>query len=443
MTYYNIVFRAGHKRMARSLAAAGVTGAIIADLPDRGDRPLGGRGGRGGCRHGPAGGALEPTRAGGPHLCPRTGLRLRGGPHGGHRGAGRTGHRRAEGRRAYPGLHGHAGLCRRRGLDPRAGGGGVRGGRRRGRRIGPGPPSARGRGPRRRRRLRRVVPGRDLLTRPRQLALHGGRQGPLPRRVGVGGPPHVVLSSASARLRPGRPARRTPRRRGGRRCPCRSGRQDVGRVGRQRGVGHRLAREDPRVGRADAVALEGLAPRRSAHVGDMVRRGRRRPPRRWRVERRRGRPGRRRRWSALALRPGHTRLVWRWSAECRRRSATGWGWVGSSRARRSPTWGAMASMAWARLARTLASWRPTAGVTAPFATQAAEPQPTPTHAGQLVSRQAAKSMSSAPSWISTRRAGWRLQVGGGHLVAQVAGLLRRAGHWPSGRCCRPRPPRRR
>ena len=33
MTYYNLVFRAGHKRMARSLAAAGVRGAIIADLP--------------------------------------------------------------------------------------------------------------------------------------------------------------------------------------------------------------------------------------------------------------------------------------------------------------------------------------------------------------------------------------------------------------------------
>lgn len=33
MTYYNIVFRAGHRRMARSLAAAGVSGAIIPDLP--------------------------------------------------------------------------------------------------------------------------------------------------------------------------------------------------------------------------------------------------------------------------------------------------------------------------------------------------------------------------------------------------------------------------
>ena len=33
MTYYNIVFRAGHRRMARSLAAAGVAGAIVPDLP--------------------------------------------------------------------------------------------------------------------------------------------------------------------------------------------------------------------------------------------------------------------------------------------------------------------------------------------------------------------------------------------------------------------------
>jgi tryptophan synthase alpha chain len=32
MTYYNIVFRAGHKRMARSLASSGVSGAILPDL---------------------------------------------------------------------------------------------------------------------------------------------------------------------------------------------------------------------------------------------------------------------------------------------------------------------------------------------------------------------------------------------------------------------------
>jgi tryptophan synthase alpha chain len=33
MTYYNIVFRAGHERFARTLAAAGVAGAIVPDLP--------------------------------------------------------------------------------------------------------------------------------------------------------------------------------------------------------------------------------------------------------------------------------------------------------------------------------------------------------------------------------------------------------------------------
>jgi tryptophan synthase alpha chain len=33
MTYYNLVARAGHRRMARSMAAAGVGGAIVPDLP--------------------------------------------------------------------------------------------------------------------------------------------------------------------------------------------------------------------------------------------------------------------------------------------------------------------------------------------------------------------------------------------------------------------------
>lgn len=33
MTYYNIVFRAGHHRMARRLADAGIGGAIVPDLP--------------------------------------------------------------------------------------------------------------------------------------------------------------------------------------------------------------------------------------------------------------------------------------------------------------------------------------------------------------------------------------------------------------------------
>lgn len=33
MTYYNLVYRAGHRRMARSLAAAGIAGTILPDLP--------------------------------------------------------------------------------------------------------------------------------------------------------------------------------------------------------------------------------------------------------------------------------------------------------------------------------------------------------------------------------------------------------------------------
>lgn len=33
MTYYNLVLRAGHRRLARRLAEAGVTGAIVPDLP--------------------------------------------------------------------------------------------------------------------------------------------------------------------------------------------------------------------------------------------------------------------------------------------------------------------------------------------------------------------------------------------------------------------------
>ena len=33
MTYYNLVFRAGHRRFARSLAAAGIAAAIVPDLP--------------------------------------------------------------------------------------------------------------------------------------------------------------------------------------------------------------------------------------------------------------------------------------------------------------------------------------------------------------------------------------------------------------------------
>ena len=33
MTYYNLVFRTGHRRFARSLVAGGVSGAIVPDVP--------------------------------------------------------------------------------------------------------------------------------------------------------------------------------------------------------------------------------------------------------------------------------------------------------------------------------------------------------------------------------------------------------------------------
>ena len=153
MTYYNIVFRAGHKRMARSLAAAGVSGAILAGPPHRGDRPLGGRGGRGGHRHRAAGGAVEPARAGRAHLRPGARLRLRRGAHGRDRRAGRPRGRRGEGGRAHPALHAtcrsaSGSACPRRPRRPRCAevADGVVVG------FGPGAPPARGRGARRRRR---------------------------------------------------------------------------------------------------------------------------------------------------------------------------------------------------------------------------------------------------------------------------------------------------
>ncbi len=86
----------------------------------------------------------------------------------------------------------------------------------------------------------------------------------------------------------------------------------------------------------------------------------------------------------------------------------------------------MASMAWVRLSRTWARCVATAGVTEPPATQVLpSPMPTPSTCASWYSRQALKSMSSAPSCSRTRRAGWSHQVGGGQLVGQIAGLLRR------------------
>ena len=102
MTYYNLVFRAGHKRMARSLAAAGVSGAIIADLPIEEIDPWARRGGRRGDRHRPAGGAVLAAGSGGAHLRAGARLCLRRRPHGGDGGAHGPGLGRGEGRRTDP-----------------------------------------------------------------------------------------------------------------------------------------------------------------------------------------------------------------------------------------------------------------------------------------------------------------------------------------------------
>ena len=121
MTYYNLVFRAGHKRMARSLAEAGVSGAIIADLPIEEITPW----------------ATEADAAGvdtvllvAPSTPPdrvarvsRAGarFRLRRCPHGGHGRARGPRVRRDEGRGAHPGLHRHARVRRRGCVDAGSG----------------------------------------------------------------------------------------------------------------------------------------------------------------------------------------------------------------------------------------------------------------------------------------------------------------------------------
>ncbi len=64
MTYYNIVFRAGLRRFARSLADAGVAGAIIPDLPlEEGERMVR-RGRRRRRGHRAAGRAVDAAGAG-------------------------------------------------------------------------------------------------------------------------------------------------------------------------------------------------------------------------------------------------------------------------------------------------------------------------------------------------------------------------------------------
>ena len=99
MTYYNIVFRAGLRRFARSLADAGVAGAIIPDLPlEESERVVRrGRRRRGG--HRAARRTVHAPGAGPRHLRARPGLRLRRRGHGGDRRADRPGR---DGRATWP-----------------------------------------------------------------------------------------------------------------------------------------------------------------------------------------------------------------------------------------------------------------------------------------------------------------------------------------------------
>ena len=94
MTYYNLIYRAGHARIAGMMSESGVVGAIIPDLPleEVGTLVRGRRPGRGG--HRPAGGALDARRSGPGRVRPVARLRLRRRPDGGDRGAVRAGRSR-------------------------------------------------------------------------------------------------------------------------------------------------------------------------------------------------------------------------------------------------------------------------------------------------------------------------------------------------------------
>ena len=151
MTYYNLVVpgRPPPHGAAR-WRCAGSPGRSCPTCPSRSSTPGGPRRPRGGRRDRPAGRARPRRRTGAAAICRRArGLRLRGGPHGRHRGAGRRSTTEA------PGWSG--GLRARAPTSRSASGVGVStpdqaprpaGGRRRGRRLGAGPTAARRRGAR-------------------------------------------------------------------------------------------------------------------------------------------------------------------------------------------------------------------------------------------------------------------------------------------------------
>ena len=165
MTYYNIVFRAGHKRMARSLVAAGVSGAIIPDLSLEELEPWAHEADAAGVETVLLVAPSSPEDRVG-RICARAGgfvyavARM-----------GVTGERAAigaEARQVVERIRRHTDMpvCVGVGVStPGAGRRGVRGGRRRRGRLGPGAPPARGRRPRRRGGVRRVAAARHRLRR--------------------------------------------------------------------------------------------------------------------------------------------------------------------------------------------------------------------------------------------------------------------------------------
>ena len=163
MTYYNLVFRAGHARFAHLLAESGVRGAIVPDLPLEESGALGGRGGRGRGRDHPPGRPGHPRRPAGRAVPAVPRLRLRGQHHGRHRRAEVAGRLRGRPGQAAQGHHRQAGHHGLRGLDARAGGGGGGRGGRRGGGLGAHAAAARRSG--RDRRRRSVAALRSVLDR--------------------------------------------------------------------------------------------------------------------------------------------------------------------------------------------------------------------------------------------------------------------------------------
>ena len=270
MTYYNLVFRAGHKRMARSLAAAGRQRVPSSPtFRSRRSSPWAAEADAAGVDTVLLVAPSTPRRPGGAHLRAGTRLRLRRRPHG--RDGGARGPRvgRDEGRRAHPPPHRHARVRRRGRLD--AGSGRRRCARWRTAswwdrrwcaacsraRAPTGRPPSSGRSARR-------------STRPvRAAAVRPGRQGALPcrRRVRPCARRSPAGRFASSDLADQRVAHSDPvwsaepaaeQALAATMCSASSG---------QRGVGHGFGREDPRVGGADPVAVEGM---RDVDQGDVL-----------------------------------------------------------------------------------------------------------------------------------------------------------------------------